>query len=202
MKSIIAFILSILFAISCKKDIIVPTETPCNDAISVPQISFLKLSNIYSKKHNFLGYEVKQDSIAVTFKFKDLEGDIGINPSEKLFNDDGINQTVFINILKKNTDGTFSKLSLPEPYNFYIFLPNSTTGISSSNFNNYSTIKRFSDCTGEISCSLIFELDILILQRINLAQDDKIKFSITLKDRLTHLSNIIETSETTISENP
>ncbi|MEA5457496.1 hypothetical protein VB796_00500 [Arcicella sp. LKC2W] len=201
MKILAIFIILSISFIACQKEISTPVESNCKTAASVPQISFLKLSNIYSKKNNFLGYEVKQDSITLTFKFQDSENDIGINPSEKLFNDDGINQTIFINVLKKNNDGTFSKLSLPEPYNLYLFLPNATTGISPS-ISNYSTINFFSDCTGEISCSLIFELNFLLLQRINLAQGDKIKFSITLKDRSSHLSNVIETTETTISENP
>ena len=199
MKSFFFLAIGICLILSCSKNSVEQEQDLCKEATSVPKITFVKLANTFSNKAYLLGGKIKQDSIAVTFKYQDTEADIGTSANQKIVNGDGIDKSVFIDLFKKNTDGTFTKLSLLEPYNFSI-LPVPTQGGLIIKGSNYPVvITSFSSCSGEITCSMIFEFP--FLQNVKLALNDKVKFAITLKDRATHFSNIIETTETTISEN-
>ena len=166
----------------------------------MPQITFVKLSNTYSNRVNLLGYNIKQDSIAMTFKYQDAEADLGTNSYKKIINADGSWEVFYADILKKNADGTFTKLILQEPINSSL-LPIPTQGgqvIGGSNLPFRLT--SMSSCSGEITYRIPFEFG--VLYNIGLKLNDKIKFQIYIKDRALHTSNIIETTETTISENP
>lgn len=200
MKLFFIFTISIFSIFSCSKSSVEQEQDLCKDATTIPKISFVKLSNIYSARINFLGFKVKQDSIAVTFKYQDAEADIGTSISQKLLNADGINQSVYIDLYKKNTDGTFTKLILAESFNSSIVPVPTQKGVIFTSSNYPFVVTSFSTCSGEITYSTVFELG--LLPYLKLALNDKVKFSITLKDRATHFSNIIETTETTISENP
>ena len=203
MKKYCNLILGLCLMFSCSKSSVEQEQDLCKDAKSVPQITFVKLSNTYSL-HKGLLSTYKQDSIAITFKYQDAEADIGTGVGtgfpQQIPNADGINQSVFIDLYKKNTDGTFTKLILTESLNYIIFPVPTQGGITIGGSNSPILIKSISSCNGEITCSYIFEFT--ILKNFKLALNDKIKFSIILKDRATHYSNVIETTETTLSENP
>ena len=199
MKRIFSLVMGICLMVSCSKSSVEQEQDLCKDAKSVSQIIFVKLSNTYSNRVNLLGYNVKQDSIAMTFKYQDSEADLGTNISQKIVNADGSRETGYVEIFKKNADGTFSKLVFQETLNFSL-VPVPTQGGQVVSGSNYPLrITSLSSCSGEITFSTRFELS--FLSNIGLKLNDKIKFQIYLKDRALHISNIIETTETTLSEN-
>jgi hypothetical protein len=201
MRKIYITIIGLLLIVSCSKSSIEQEQDLCKDAKSVPQITFVKLSNtFFSNRLDILGNVMKQDSIAITFKYQDAEADIGINPYQKIFNVDGSKEVYFADILKKNTDGTFTKLILKEPINLSLFPVPTKGGLVVGGSSLPFVITSLSSCSGEITCSLIFSL--ALLSNIGLKIDDRIKFQIYIRDRALHSSNTIETNETTLSENP
>lgn len=205
MKRIYSFVIGVCLMISCSKNSVEQEQDLCKDAKSVPQITAVKLSNIYSLKQSVLGYLYKQDSIAVTFKYKDIEADIGTTANlilaNPLVNTDGSRMSGYVNIFKKNVDNTFTKLVLKESYDFIILPVPTQAGLVVIGSNYPLRVVSLSSCSGEITYSMMFELDILNYVG-GLKLNDKIKFQIYIKDRAGHISNTIETSETTLSENP
>ena len=200
MKGIYSLIIGLCVLVSCSKSSVEKEQDLCKDANSVPQITFVKLSNTFSNRVNLFGDKVKQDSIAITFKYQDTEADIGTFTAQKILNADGSIEAFFADILKKNADGTFTKFILKEPLNSSLY-PVPTQGnqvIGGSNLPFRLT--SLSSCSGEITYSIPFEFGVLF--NIGLKLNDKIKFQIYIKDRALHNSNIIETTEATISENP
>lgn len=200
MKRFYSLLIALCVLVSCSKSSVEQEQDLCKDAKSVPQITFVKLSNTFSNRVNLFGYKVKQDSIAITFKYQDTEADIGTFNAQKILNADGSIEAFFADILKKNADGTFTKLILKEPFNSSLY-PVPTQGnqiISGSNLPFRLT--SLNSCSGEITYSIPFEFGVLF--NIGLKLNDKIKFQIYIKDRALHTSNIIETTETILSENP
>ena len=200
MKSFFILAISVCLILSCSKNSVEQEQDLCKDATTIPKISFIKLSNTFSNRVNLFGDRVKQDSIAITFRYQDTEADIGTFTAQKILNADGSREAFFADILKKNADGTFTKLILKEPFNSSLYpVPtqrNQVIGGSNLPF----SITSLSSCSGEITYSISFEFG--VLNYIGLKLNDKIKFQIYIKDRALHTSNIIETTETTISENP
>jgi hypothetical protein len=101
MKKIYGLVIGVCLMVSCSKSNIEQEQDLCKDAKSVPQITFVKLSNTYALKKSFLGDLYKQNSISVTFKYQDAEADIGTNPFQKILNADGVNQSMYIDLYKK-----------------------------------------------------------------------------------------------------
>ncbi len=199
MKRIYSLVIGLCVLISCSKNSVEQEQDLCKDAKSVPQITFLKLSNTYVLYKGLLGTS-KQDSIAMTFKYQDVEADLGTDINKKIVNANGSRETGYVDIFKKNTDGTFTKLVIKEPFNFNL-LPVPTQGGQVIGGTYYPLrITSLSSCSGEITYSIMLYLD--LLSNINLKLNDKIKFQIYVKDRAGNTSNVIETTETTISENP
>lgn len=201
MKKIYVLVIGVCLIASCSKSSVEQEQDLCKDAKSVPQITFMKLSNTYALKKSLLGDFYKQDSIAVTFKYQDAEADIGTNPNQNIVNADGSRFSGYIDIYKKNTDGTFTKLVFKESYNF-LLLPVPTQGGLVVSASNYPLrITSLSSCSGEITYSMLFDLALLNFVG-GLKLNDKIKFQLYIKDRVGNTSNTIETTETTLSENP
>ena len=200
MKRIYSLVIGVCLLVSCSKSSVKQEQDLCKDTKSVPQITFVKLTDTFSNRINLFGDKVKQDSIAITFKYQDAEADIGTFTAQKILNVDGSIEAFFADILKKNADGTFTKLILKEPFNssLYPVLTQGNQVIGGSNLPFRLT--SLSSCSGEITYSIPFEFGVLF--NIGLKLNDKIKFQIYIKDRALHTSNIIETTETTISENP
>jgi hypothetical protein len=200
MKRIYSLIIGACLIVSCSKSSIEQEQDLCKDAKSVPQIAFLKLTNTFLQTVDVLGIPSKIDSISITFKWQDVEADLGTDIIKKILNSDGSRESILIDLLKKNADGTFSKLLLSESLNIatYPFLTEGKQILGGGSLPYYIT--TLSSCNGELSFSMRFTLS--VLGNIGLKINDKIKFQIYVKDRASHLSNIIETTETTLSENP
>ena len=200
MRNIYGLLIGIFLLASCQKNSIEQEQDLCKSAKSIPQITFIKLSNIFANKVDILGYKYKQDSIAVTLKYQDAEADLGTDVSKKIVNADGSRETIFVNIFKKNSDGTFIKLILQESINFSLIPVPTVSGKIITGENYPLRVTSFSSCSGEITFSLTFGF--FSLNYIGLKIGDKIKFEFYIKDRAGNISNIAETSETTFSENP
>ena len=71
MKRIFSLVIGLYVLVSCSKSSVEQEQDLCKDAKSVPQITFIKLSNTFSNRVNLFGDKVKQDSIAITFKYQD-----------------------------------------------------------------------------------------------------------------------------------
>ncbi|MDZ7900036.1 MAG: hypothetical protein U5N85_18695 [Arcicella sp.] len=201
MKKIYILVIGIFLIASCSKSSIEQEQDLCKDAKSVPQITFVKLSNTYALKKNILDNFYKQDSISVTFTYQDTEADIGTNFSQTIVNSDGSRFSGYVDIYKKNADLTFTKLVTKESYNFFLSPVNTKSSLEINASNYLVRITSLSSCSGEITYSMLF--DLALLEYVGgLKLNDKVKFQLYIRDRVGHTSNIIETSETTLSENP
>lgn len=69
MKRIYSLVIGVCLLVSCSKSSVKQEQDLCKDTKSVPQITFVKLTDTFSNRINLFGDKVKQDSIAITFKY-------------------------------------------------------------------------------------------------------------------------------------
>ena len=65
MKKIYSLVIGVYLMVSCSKSSVEQEQDLCKEAKSVPQITFVKLSNTFSNRVNLFGDKVKQDSIGL-----------------------------------------------------------------------------------------------------------------------------------------
>ncbi|TAD95437.1 MAG: hypothetical protein EAZ97_15490 [Bacteroidetes bacterium] len=177
MKKAIFYIVIMLLASSCFKE---------PDYSFTPEISFLSISN--NPKTDIRG----TDSVTLSIKFKDGDGDLGLNSRDtagiyaiktpngsinKFYNN------YFIRILKKQ-NGVFVPISFTDPS----FTLDGRYPILNEN-------GRKKALEGEIRYSFLFFYVFSSAYKPEIKAGDVIKFEIQIADRTLNVSNVVETAE-------
>lgn len=150
-----------------------------------PEIGFNSIQVFFPQSLGKLGVPEKRDSVVITIDFKDGDGDLGTNLTQKeltelaLKNDPKLKNFIVDTYVSKN--GKFIKSDFADPNGG--FLP-----FKLKNGSKNGPIE------GTIDYSIIFTYGLIQDGTPFTGKRDTVKFAVTIKDRANNLSNTVETT--------
>lgn len=150
------------------------------DFPSEPSITFesIKVDNVVDQTLSGLGQRVFKDSVTISIGFRDGDGDLGVNETDKeKLEKGGKFNYVVSRLVRRN--GKFV-VQNPIPSHSGIFV----------------NLKAYSSKPGPIEGSLTYSIDFLPL---NSSRKDTVKFEVKIIDRANNESNVITTDSVLVN---